>query len=86
MLNFENYSTPVGRNYCFASSCCVKFKERNSLKNRRKCLVGSEIISIFARFLCAMRPRVRVRCEDDLGAKVLRANDLRMQLSRNNNF
>ena len=49
-------------------------------------MVGSEIISIFARFLCAMRPRVRVRCENDCGAKVLRANDLRMQLRRNNNF
>lgn len=49
-------------------------------------MVGSEIISIFARFLCAMRPRVRVRCEDDWGAKVLKANDLRMQLRRNNKF
>ena len=56
------YSSSVGQHLCFASSCCVESKTRNSLKNRRKSLVSSDFIRTFARYLCVMRPCVRVLC------------------------
>ena len=35
-------------------------KIANCLKNRQKSLVGSDFLCIFARYLCVLRPRVRV--------------------------
>lgn len=35
-------------------------KRANCLKNRQKSLVGSDFLRIFARYLCVLRPRVRV--------------------------
>ena len=39
-------------------------KYANCLKNRRKCLVDSDFLCIFARYLCVLRPRVRVWLSD----------------------
>ena len=35
-------------------------KIANCFKNRQKSLVGSDFLCIFARYLCVLRPRVRV--------------------------
>ena len=47
---------------CIADICSVRewwSKYANYLKNRQKCLVGSDFLRIFARYLCVLRPRVR---------------------------
>ena len=47
---------------CIADICSVREwwpKYANCLKNRQKCLVGSDFLCIFARYLCVLRPRVR---------------------------
>lgn len=62
---FWRFLTSVGRPSCFASSCCVKTNERNSLKNRMKSLVSSDFIRKFARYLCVTHPRVRVSYEGE---------------------
>lgn len=41
----------------FVSQCS---RYANCLKNRQKCLVDSDFLCTFARYLCVLRPRVRV--------------------------
>ena len=44
----------------FVVSVSERLKEANCLKNRQKSLVDSDFLCIFARYLCVLRPRMRV--------------------------
>lgn len=64
-------------------SVCQHFvrdeKMRNCLKISAKYFVHSDFLRIFARFLCALRPRVREYWEVEVGCKVLKVRILKMQ-------
>lgn len=78
-LVFVVFSTAVGRYFLSAGICCVKAIDAKCLKIRRKSLVSSDFMCIFARFLCALRPRAYTRDDGGLGRKVLKVSLFRMQ-------